>query len=435
MNAFQKLSNIFRKEKDNEAHYVGGTRNRRGDLSEAVVTPVDGKRFDTFAQAYSAIPELFYSARLPGRLISSQSVEVTSVYRFVSNTNKLQKSGPLYDLINKPHPIYSFQELIYRCWILKKVFGFAVLARETLAEGTYWTVLNPKNCTLVADPRTKFTAIKYEIGSVSVYYAASDFILFEEFNIEDFYYGLSAIGVGDLDAQLLLYGKRSTTSNYKLGDPPQIALRVKNVGPEEIENIKREMSERTPEHGRMLIFSEKHFEIHDTSTKGGKNTTGLDASRYGANNIALTMDVPPSILSDTTKEYRESLEFLYITTVIPGIKEVQAKINNYAKQNNLNQQINFLYKKDLIVARILLDLGKTLASLISSGVLTINEAREFLDYEGLPSYEDKEREFPTIDFGNLPKPVFDALTGNNSSKVINENGTAPGSQGGRNKTD
>lgn len=433
---------IVEKAKDSEAHYdVVGARGRK--LQDSIVSNEDYEHFDSYRGAYRSIPELFYNFRLVGRLVARQAYSVVSE----GNSSREKKSGSLSQLINNPHPIYTFSELIERAHILKKTYGFGILAREKTADKEYyWTVLDSQNCKIVADPKTKFMAIEYRVGDKPYYYTADNFIIFEEFNLSDFWHGMSSILPGDLDAQLLLYGKRSVRANYALGDPPQIALRVKALGGDEIDKIKREAKQRTPEDGRMLIFSAEHFEIHETSTRGGKNHTGLDAIEKGAVGLSLIADVPPAITNANTKEYREALDFLYNTTILKEIDFLLRKINHFFIQEGNSGVLVVNLFKDPVYCRLMLDTAKLIASILPTGAITLNEARDWL---GLSRYSklnladikkllDPEGENPEAigDGGDIPYNILDAMiTSSGNKKPVNENGTIPGSEGGRNKTD
>lgn len=444
LKVFGRRKPSVEKAKDSEAHFdtvIGG----RTTLADSIVSNSEYENYKDYRGAYRSVPELFYNFRLVGRLIANQEYSVISG----SDDSKEKRSGSLYDLVENPHPIYTFAELITKAYVVKKVYGFSVLAREKSPDDNkyYWTVLDSQYCKIAADPKTKFMAVEYQVGESKSYYLQSDFIMFEEFNLEDFWHGMSSILPGDLDAQLLLYGKRSVRSNYALGDPPQIALKVKSLGGDEINKIKREAKQRTPEDGRMLIFSAEHFDIHETSTRGGKNHTGLDAIEKGSVGLSLVSDIPPAITNPNTKEYREALDFLYNTTIIPMITELVDKINHFFKgQPNVGVMSVNLFK-DAVYCRIMLDTAKLVASLSSTGAITMNEARSWL---GLPRYaklsisdinnmldsENTDQGQTSKDIGDLPWSIVDALVGSaKTKKVVNDNGTAPGSEGGRNKTD
>lgn len=444
MSLLTSIQNLFKKEKDSEAHFsslFSNPSSLKDSLSTAYTDP-SKDNFETFIRAYVQVPEVFYAITTSAKLIASQEVAVYSANR--TTQGNLKSGGELYGLVNNPNPRYTFHDLLYRWFVLTKIFGYAFLAREKVGGTYYWTVLNPLHCELVIDPKTKFRALKYTVGGTDYYYLDGDFILKEEFNPNNYYYGLSQIQLASIDIQANQYSKRTATSNFKLGDPPQVALSVKDANPDVIKTLKKEMQSRTPEHGRFLVFSHEHFDLTDVSSRGGKNVTSLDVAKYGAGNIALALGFPPQLLSDTTKETRELLEYLYLTVVIPEVKLIQRTINNHFVNFTPSEKtyLKFYIFRDPIIARIYLDSVKAGASLVQSGLLSPNEFRdEFFGFDNFELINEEKQEDGkiTFDYGNLPKPISEALLGAvNSNKGGGEqaqNATLPGSEGGRNKTD
>lgn len=427
---------------DREAHAedvaVGITNPSLSDsLSFAYANP-NSERFDLYIKAYVANPTVYHAVSTIAKLCATEEVKINSQALGKQYQNVAEN---LVSMANNQETIY---DLIYKIVVLRRLFGFAIMVKEKVGANVYWTVLNPKYCQVVVDPDTKIRAVKYSINSQDYYFLDEDMIVFEEFNPANFYYGTSSIEAADLDLQANQYSKRATAQQYKLGDPPNVALGVVNVSKDEEKKLKKEFLRRTPESGKQLIYDKQHFEITDLSVRGGKNITGVDVAKASSENIALSLGFPPQLLSDTTKEPTQLLKYLYVTAIIPELRYIERKLTHYFKVHYTQPVIfKFSLLKNPIIASVFLDTAKNGASMVSQGLITVNEFRQmFLGAEEFETFSvtDLEGDTYSVEFGNLPRPVFDLAYRPENSQDEDagqqaENGTLPGSEGGRNQTD
>ena len=119
------LSPKVEKTADSRAHF-SATNATPGDLSSALVTNSAREKYSTYMKAYMAVPEVYACVNLVADSIAKQETVLTSTTRYTPGKEK--RTGSFYNLINNPHPYFTFSEYIQRLYILRKIFGFSILA-------------------------------------------------------------------------------------------------------------------------------------------------------------------------------------------------------------------------------------------------------------------------------------------------------------------
>ena len=336
------------------------------------------------------------------RLIAEAAAQMPFLIR---EGDKELETHPFLDLMKRPNPFESRQELLVR------LYSFLLLAGNVYVEPNILDqkirelfILRPDRMRVTPGPKGYPVKYTYTAGSTEVEYPVTGgvnsqlpILHIKEFHPTDDHYGLSPVEPAaysiDVHNQSNVFSKAlldnmarpSGALVYSGGESGTEAL-----SDEQFTRLKTELEEKyqgAKNAGRPLLL-DGGLDWKEMSL-APKDMEHTEAKNQSARDIALSFGVPPQLLGipgdNTYTNYSQAVRALYRQTVIPLVTHVCGDLTAFL-QPTYGKQFEVITDLDSLEA--LSDEREALWKRVNeSKVLTVDEKREAIGYD---KYTDKE---------------------------------------------
>jgi HK97 family phage portal protein len=330
------------------------------------------------------------------RLVAEAAAQMPFLVR---EGGKEMETHPFLDLIKRPNPFESRQELLVRLYSFLMLAGNAYLEPNILDQKVRELfVLRPDRMKVVPGPKGYPVKYIYQVGQKSVEFQVPSktgdqlpILHIKEFHPTDDHYGMSPVEAAaysiDVHNQSNVFSKAlldnmarpSGALVYSGGESGTEAL-----SDEQFTRLKKELEERyqgAKNAGRPLLL-DGGLDWKEMSL-APKDMEYSEAKQQSARDIALSFGVPPQLLGipgdNTYTNYSQAVRALYRQTVIPLVTHVCGDLTNFFMPTYGE---DFEVITDLDSLEALADERKELWDRVEkSTVITLDEKREALGYD------------------------------------------------------
>ena len=351
------------------------------------------------------------------------------VYRLNPNTGeKLPvRDKKLRDWINRPNPFLTWQNLIELNIKSLLLSGNGYLTFEKV-KGTYetWSLV-PSKVDVVPD---KTNYLKGYIFDQKIAYKPEEIIHTKIPSIRNFYYGESPV-LSLVDSLLLeSYSVEELKATYQNGVLIKGVLQSSlPLSPDQIDTLREQFNQlynaqSKYNRGVAVLPSGLTFEPISMNTK---EAGLLDSLGIANQRVLQVFRINPIVLgglAEATTRIRELYVSVLTNAVLPYIKNVEQQVTLFLRKQ---------YKDDNIVFELDLDeismlesafeiKANTIKTLVSTGVLSLNEGRELLNLPKIDSEFADKHVLPAYLVGSEVNFIEDLsetsqLTGNNAGET------------------
>lgn len=319
-----------------------------------------------------------------------------------------------YQIFKSPNPYEGSFEFMEKMLQSLDIFGNCFISKEKVAGTFELYVLNPQYVGIIPDPKTKIKLYRYYINGQSVDYKPEEIIHIKYANPSDPYFGLPPLAPA---ADVLTFEKNrlSFANQYFInGAIPVGVVETEQVLGESVlksirgDWVKIHQGVANSHKVGILQGGLKYRPI--TSPIKELDFPGL--KKMSKDDILAIYKVPESILGSQdgtgASEGKSAITAFWRSCVIPRLKRIESAINRGLSVDVFGQG-SFVFEFDLSDVVALqdtkTDTASYLSSMVSSSIMTLNEARAAV---GLPALPDDFANQPLISnsaFGNSLMPV------------------------------
>lgn len=340
--------------------------------------------------------------------------------QFILKINKNEvENDPLLDLLNRPNPRQSFKEFM-RFVVCYKLIAGNTYVRAFSSDGMrnkkvfQLETLRPDRVTIVPNTFSLPAAYLYTINGITYEYPVdpatflSDVLHVKYFHPMNDLYGLSPIQVAMMNIdqhnsanewnQRLLnnHAKPSGVYNVKAGQ---------GINAQQRQEIEQKLKERITGkyNAGNPVIAGVDFEWIQTSLSPAE-MDWVNSKGVTARDICLAFKYPPFMLGmaegSTFNNLAEAKLSFYEETVIPLTEHIYSELAYYLTRMT-GRNIQMIVDKDKISALAIRRQASrdNAINAVNAGVISIDEAREEIDYDAL---ELPETKVPLIPAGKLP---------------------------------
>jgi len=396
---------------------------RKNSQENAEIPRLQGITPKIGAHLYANSPDAFSSINFRASMLSTCPFKV----KFKNKSGKYTEvtTGVSYNLLNYPSKIITRSQLIIwiESWLC--IAGYCYVAIEQGEKpGTYEVVLMPpENVVEEADPDKKYRYFIYRYKGEEYYYPEERVMKFERFNPFQHYYGLSPMNAIKLDLENAKFTKQAYNTDAGFGNLGGAWISTERErDDEEVQKLKKEFRERTPESSRILILSSgfKYNELKDKVLERQSEILKVSEEAVGK-----VFGVPPGMSSASQDELPDFERFLWNNTLVPSGNYIAEVITHKFQDLFSTKTREILVEMDYsgvwVLEAFRMERMKRQATMVEMGLETPNEYRE---EEGKPLFTGE-----LADYGNTPRPKWEADNAVSLQK-LNPSGTAPGANGG-----
>lgn len=336
------------------------------------------------------------------RLIAEAAAQMPFLVR---EDGKEMETHPFLDLMKRPNPFESRQELLTRLYSFLLLAGNSYIEPNILDKAIRELfVLRPDRMSVTTGPKGYPVKYTYTAGSTKIEYPVTGgpnsqlpILHIKEFHPTDDHYGLSPVEPAaysiDVHNQSNVFSKAlldnmarpSGALVYSGGESGTEAL-----SDEQFTRLKTELEEKyqgAKNAGRPLLL-DGGLDWKEMSL-APKDMEYTEAKNQSARDIALSFGVPPQLLGipgdNTYTNYSQAVRALYRQTVIPLVTHVCADFTQFFQPTYGDK---FEVITDLDTLEALADEREALWKRVNeSKVLTVDEKREAIGYD---KYTDKK---------------------------------------------
>ena len=300
---------------------------------------------------------------------------------------------PILKMFKRPNPQEGWS------YFFQKVVSYLFIAGNVYIEkaGNFNEIycLRPDRVQIEAgDSIQPIKRYVYSIGGQKIYFKPEEILHLKLFNPLNDWYGLSPIQVAGMSIDQNTLAKKWNSSLLKNSGRPSAIITPKegNIGEKGILQIQETFKEETGyEHAGIIRVLDNSLNYQQI----GLTPMDMDwANILKSSNkqIAIDFHIPPELIGDsenkTYSNYQEARKSFYTETILPLMDYFKDEFNNWIFTND--NKLHLEYNSDEIEAlqedrQLLWQRGK---DGVNSGIITPNEAREFLGYTTVKGAND-----------------------------------------------
>jgi len=250
-------------------------------------------------------------------------------------------------------------------------------------DGAHLYHLPAENVTIYSDENTYIEKFTY---NNTIDYKPSEIIHIKENSFNSIYRGVPRLKPAHRTMQLLQRMRNFQDNFFKNGAVPGLVLKSPNTLSEKIKErmLQAWVARYNPSSGgRRPLFLDGGLEVENLTEVNFKELDFQEAIASNEKIILEALGIPPILLdSGNNANIRPNHRLYYLETILPIIKKVGYAFERY-----------FGFKLDENVTNIpalqpeLRDQAAYYATLVNTGILTPNEAREALRLEGIEGFD------------------------------------------------
>lgn len=299
---------------------------------------------------------------------------------------------PILKLLKRPNPqegwAYFFQKVVTYLYITGNAYIEKV---GTVPKELY--CLRPDRIRIeFGDSIQPIKRYVYNVGERKVYFEPSEILHLKFLNPNDDWYGLSPIQVAGLTIDQNTLAKKWNASLLKNSGRPSAIITPKeeNIGDKGIEQIREAFNKEVGyEHAGIIRVLDSGLNYQSISLSP-QDMDWSNILRSSNRQIAIDFHIPPELIGDsdnkTYSNYQEARKSVYTETILPLMDYFRDEFNTWL----LEEPLHLEYDADNIEAlqedRQLL--WTRAREAVQAGIITPNEAREFLGYTTVKGADD-----------------------------------------------
>ena len=388
MNIFLKIKEVFKGEKAAPiAFQTSGALNKRDD-----------RDFYRYAlEGYQRNPIVYKCIHLISKNIASLPLIV------VDKDGEKIPNHPIQNILSNPNPVQGGQEFIEELVTDKLIGGNAFTVRSKSEEDgkilELW-VLRPDSIQIVVGRTIIPLRFEHVIGGsiVDVYEVdqatgMSDCKHFKDYNPLDRIEGMSALKpaemVIDISSAIDEHNKSLLDNDLNPGGylkytPTDSTGRPAKLTPDQSKQIRKDLDKMhsgVKNAGKIMIL-EGGFTFESPNMTPRDMSFDSLSSEVNAK-IALALGVPDQLVgiqgAQTYANVKEARQSFYYDTIKPQAERIASDLNEWFREALDDNRIEFDFDSAPIISDMKREKEQSLSQMISSGIYTINEAREILD--------------------------------------------------------
>lgn len=360
------------------------------------------------------------------RIIAEAAAQMPFI--IVENNQEIDQH-PFLDLMRRPNPFESRQELLVRLYSFLLISGNVYLEPVLLdRQIRELFILRPDRMQVSIGPKGYPSKYTYTVGQTKVDYHVTrnmssqlPILHIKEFHPTNDNYGLSPVEAAAISIDVHNQSNIFNKSLLENGARPSGALiysggdsGTEALSDEQFTRLKAELEEKymgSKNAGRPLLL-DGGLDWKEMSLSP-RNLDQTNAKQQSARDIALAFGVPPQLLGipgdNTYTNYSQAVRALYRQTVIPMVYHVCGDFTSFFAPTYGDQ---FTVTTDLDTLEALADERKELWDRVNdSKVLTVNEKRMALGYQPYDDEVGDQIFGPTSEapLGEQPQEIGDVI--------------------------
>lgn len=304
---------------------------------------------------------------------------------------------------NNGYSWYEMKELIVQSYL---VSGNAYISFEKLSKGyEMWAMLPPSKVEVVPSETNYIEGFLYD---KKIAYSADEMIHIKNTNLSNEYYGKSAIE--RLVDYLLVEGNgvEDLKSFYENASVGQGVLTTPNpMSKDQVENLRQEFrnkyASKTERHSTMILANGLEYRTVKVSPK---ESMLLESFNITEHRVLQMFHLNPLVLGGRLESYtthtQEVQKMVFNGAVRPIIRKIEASFSQFFKRVLKNPAIVCWFDLDNVPEldtplSTKADVAKTL---LTNGILSVNEAREMLNLPKLATENADKHWLPSFIVGS-----------------------------------
>jgi HK97 family phage portal protein len=251
-------------------------------------------------------------------------------------------------------------------------------------DGMHLYHLPAENVTIETNEKTYIDKFVYSNG---IEYSPSEIIHIKENSFNSIYRGVPRLKPAWRTMQLLGSMRRFQDNFFKNGAVPGLVLKSPNTLSEKIKErmLQAWVARYNPQSGgRRPLFLDGGLEVENLTEVNFKDLDFQEAIKSNERIILEAMGIPPILLDGgNNANIRPNHRLYYLETILPIIRKM-----GYAFERFFGFKLNEDVSNAPALQPELKDQASYYATLVNTGILTPNEAREALRLEPLESADD-----------------------------------------------
>lgn len=394
------------------------------------------------AKVYSNIPAINSAIRIGGNSLK----HTPWIFKWkTARGEEKQVDNAISNLLSWCNPHQTFADVLVTCWSWDRLLGEYWLAIEPTDE-EYSKMsplsiypLDPLKVHVVADRDRKYSGVVYGDGDGKIFIPWERLIHGKNFNPHSYWLGHCDLNTLNFDFQIGQFRKKQMANYYSRASTLQGVLSAEgSLGPDEIKKLRKQFQDEYSgaRNSYRVLVLEAGMKYEPVKTDPGDSEVdellrSLDSTQV------MVVGVPLQLLSPTTdfKDIIHLEALAWKQTYMPFLNDFACVVSKklltpVSMATGKKVWMEFDYRGVDALRLQELDRVRMETAAINTGTRTPNEVRAAAN---IPPYSGDEI---VEKFGELPKPVWDALYGKGASSAASSPSlTLPGTEGGRDQSE